>query len=231
MDEELLKGLVVLEDGVPMTDSRVVAEKFGKLHKDVLKAIHNLDCSSEFGQRNFAPSEYLNSQGKSQPYIRMTRDGFTFLAMGFTGKDAARWKERYIGAFNAMESRLLSHEKSRQVLALEYVDRIVALLPNLGDSSRQQLLSDATEIDLGRRLIPLPVVDRHYSAGELAEEFGVSATKIGRVANQHGLKTPEFGEYRLSKSRYSAKQVEQFHYNEKGRSALILALSVQEKVA
>jgi prophage antirepressor-like protein len=112
-----------------------------------------------------------------------------------------------------------------QVTALEYVDRITALLPNLGESSKQQLLSNASEIDLGRRLLPLPTISESFcTASELAAEFGVSPNKIGRIATACGLKTQEFGEYQLSKSKYSPRQVEQFFYNEKGRAALALML-------
>lgn len=94
---------VELIDGHPTTTSLDVAAHFGKLHKDVLKRIASLDCSSEFTQRNFAPCTRPGSNNKPEPYYRMTRDGFTFLCMGFTGKEAAKWKEAYINAFNQLE--------------------------------------------------------------------------------------------------------------------------------
>lgn len=94
---------VELIDGHPTTTSLDVAAHFGKLHKDVLKRIANLDCSPEFTQRNFAPCTRPGSNNKPEPYYRMTRDGFTFLCMGFTGKEAAKWKEAYINAFNQLE--------------------------------------------------------------------------------------------------------------------------------
>jgi Rha family phage regulatory protein len=100
-------NLVKIKKGQPTTTSLQVAEVFGKQHKDVLRAIERLDCSEEFGRRNFAPSSYLNEQGKTQPMFTMTKDGFTFLAMGFTGKKSAVFKERYISAFNDMEQILL----------------------------------------------------------------------------------------------------------------------------
>ncbi|MCS7612457.1 Rha family transcriptional regulator, partial [Pseudomonas aeruginosa] len=79
--------------GKPTTTSLDVAKHFRKQHKDVLKSIANLECSPEFTQRNFAPCTRPGSNNKPEPYFRMTRDGFTFLCMGFTGKEAARWKE------------------------------------------------------------------------------------------------------------------------------------------
>lgn len=80
-----------------------VAKFFAKNHNDVLRDIRNLDCSEEFRLRNFAQSSYFNEQGKKQPCIDMTRDGFTFLAMGYRGKKAAHFKELYIKRFNEME--------------------------------------------------------------------------------------------------------------------------------
>lgn len=93
-------------DGQVTTTSLNVAEHFGKRHDDVLKRIASLDCSPEFTARNFAASEYTDSTGRKLPQYRMTRDGFTFLCMGFTGKRAAAWKEAYINAFNQMEAQL-----------------------------------------------------------------------------------------------------------------------------
>lgn len=91
--------------GQPMVSSLLVADKFGKRHDNVLQAIEKLECSKRFRLLNFKESSYLTSQGKEQPMFQMTRDGFSFLAMGFTGKEAAAWKERFIEAFNAMEGQ------------------------------------------------------------------------------------------------------------------------------
>lgn len=83
-----------------------VAETFGKRHDDVLKSIRNLECSEEFRLRNFAESSYTNSQNKKQPMYYITRDGFTLLAMGYTGEKAMKFKEAYIKQFNVMERML-----------------------------------------------------------------------------------------------------------------------------
>lgn len=88
------------------TTSLKVAEVFEKRHADVLRAIQTLDCSEEFSQRNFALTEYTDVQGKKRPAFNLTRDGFSFLVMGFTGERAAYWKERFIEAFNQMADKL-----------------------------------------------------------------------------------------------------------------------------
>lgn len=104
--------LVSVEGGKMFTTSLMVAETFGKNHKDVLKAIDNLECSKEFHKRNFAPMVYtaeIGSGAKREfPAYTLTRDGFSYLAMGFTGAKAAVWKEKFLEAFNAMEQELLN---------------------------------------------------------------------------------------------------------------------------
>lgn len=97
------------------TNSRIIAEAFGKQHKDVLRAIKNMECSADFTERNFAPSEYVDATGRSLPQMLMTRDGFSFLVMGFTGKEAAIWKEKFIAAFNAMEDRLRAESRAATI--------------------------------------------------------------------------------------------------------------------
>jgi Rha family phage regulatory protein len=97
---------VTLEDGRPTTTSLIVAEVFGKRHTHVLRAIKNLECSPEFTERNFGLSEFTDPTGRKLPMYRITRDGFTFLCMGFTGKEASRWKIAYLEAFNRMEAEL-----------------------------------------------------------------------------------------------------------------------------
>ena len=98
--------LVTISEGKLSTTSLIVAKRFGKRHADVLRAVENLECSQEFRERNFALSNSLTQQGKSMPLYVITRDGFTMLAMGFTGAAAAEWKELYIKAFNEMEKQL-----------------------------------------------------------------------------------------------------------------------------
>ena len=93
-----------------MVSSRLVADHFGRRHADVMRAIDNLlsECPKIFGERNFRVSHYqVAEQDRKYPFYEMTRDGFTLLAMGFTGPEAMAWKIRYIEAFNGMESKLL----------------------------------------------------------------------------------------------------------------------------
>ena len=104
-DLEIIEGQIT-------TTSQQIAAHFNKVHRDVVRAIENIECSAEFRLRNFAQSsfeaEMPNGGKRKHKSYRLTRDGFVFLAMGFTGKDAAQWKEAYITAFNQMEAELLA---------------------------------------------------------------------------------------------------------------------------
>lgn len=100
---------IVLSNGQPVTSSLKVAEHFEKQHDDVLRTIRDIirNMPDSFRDRNFAPTSYtVEGQNRSYPAFHLTRDGFTLVAMGFTGRKALAWKIRYIQAFNAMEAEL-----------------------------------------------------------------------------------------------------------------------------
>lgn len=103
-----MQDLVNVKNNQVTTNSLTVAEVFGKRHRDVLRAIKLLKCSPDFNARNFALVEYRDEKGEKRTCYDITRDGWTFLVMGFTGAKAAEWKEKYIAAFNAMEQALKS---------------------------------------------------------------------------------------------------------------------------
>jgi len=109
--------VVSLVNEQPRTLSTDVAVYFGKQHKDVLRQIRKIveQCDADYRERNFAPT-FVNVPGpnnasRKDPAYSMTRDGFTLLAMGFTGKEALKWKIRYIEAFNAMEAELAARAR------------------------------------------------------------------------------------------------------------------------
>lgn len=114
-----LTATVTIIDGQPCTTSLDVAEKFGKSHKHVLDAIRDLisELPDDFTGPNFRLSEYTDPTGRKLPMYNLTRDAFSLLAMGFTGKAALAWKVRYIEAFNTMEAELMGHagKKAKKV--------------------------------------------------------------------------------------------------------------------
>lgn len=228
------------QNGNLVVGSREVATNFGKEHRVVLKAIDDLiaDIGSAQNYANlFIPSEYLQEQNKQtyREYL-LTRDGFSLLVMGFTGKKALEWKLKYIDAFNKMEATIKNQQK--QIASLTKRQEIDARLKNARSREanillkiakdkdipreyRQILYSHASQIIAGKPLLPLPETEETYSAEDIAKEIGITANMLGRVANRHNLKTPEYGLLVWDKSPHCDKQVQTWRYNKNGRKALL----------
>lgn len=104
-----MKDLVVLnKDQTPVTTSIKVAEKFGKLHHHVMRAIKGLISQDVLGETNFGLSYHITNQNKKSPYYEIPEIDFTMLVMGFTGAEAFKFKLSFIKAFKAMEDIIRS---------------------------------------------------------------------------------------------------------------------------
>lgn len=102
MNLQEIQQFVMMAGDKLVTNSRKVAEHFGKRHCDVLRDYDRLDCSQEFNERNYASVEYIDEKGQLRRMVEMTKNGLIWLVMGYRGKKAARIKELYIDAFDAM---------------------------------------------------------------------------------------------------------------------------------
>ncbi len=142
---------VEIVNGQLVTNSFKIAEHFEKRHDIVLRAIDNLECSSEFCARNFAetsaPVPMPRGGVRQIKAYSITRDGFTFLAMGFTGAKAAQWKEAYIKAFNQMEAALRKPEP---------LDAFITLHSGMQSLAGQRYLVTFNEEGTGYRAKPVP---------------------------------------------------------------------------
>ena len=108
-----MENLVKIENQQIVTDSRQIAENFGKQHKHVIEAIENIKAENSALTSFFYEGTYKAGTGKSYKMYLMNRDGFTLLAMGFTGKQALEWKLKYIKAFNEMEAELKAKQEPK----------------------------------------------------------------------------------------------------------------------
>lgn len=144
-------GMFADHNDTARVDSRFVAEAFGKQHKHVLRDIAritepNSGLSENFIRRNFVPGTYQDATGRKLPCYAMTRDGFTLLAMGFTGSKAMRFKELYIRRFNEME-----HFISTLVSAREQFPKLTAQIPLLHPDAKPYHYSN--ECDMLNRIV------------------------------------------------------------------------------
>lgn len=196
MNEIVYRG----ESNQPLTNSKLVAEVFGKNHKDVMKAIRNL---TEGSAQNcavlemFSESTYLNEQNKEQPMFIMNQDGFTLLAMGFNGKKAMEFKLKYIEAFNAMKRQI---EQSNPSVPQNYLEALKSLVK--AEEEKQQLALEnkkqqeqiltisKTNMELGNKITEmLPKVSYYdkilqsnatMTVTQIAQDYGMSAMRLNK---------------------------------------------------
>ena len=216
-------------------DSREVARMVEKNHKELLRDIRTYE--SYLGESNFAltdffiPSTYISSQNKELPNYQITKKGCEFIAHKLTGQKGALFTATYINRFHEMEQALIEEQpkaiaeddtkfKNAEARLKNANSRQAKLLMQIAESVeipeyKQILNAKATEIITGENLLPLPTAERKtYTATEIGDMLGISANKVGRLANEHNLKTSEFGKMFYDKAKHSNKQVETFRYYE-----------------
>ena len=194
-----MNNLVIMKDRQAVTDSLKVAETFEKEHRNVLKRARKLTAQNGAVEKMFFESTYINQQGHEQPLIYMNRDGFTLLAMSFTGKKALDFKLKYIQAFNEMEKRI-RHPKSErlEIMRKNSATKRAGVLYKIAmatDSniSRQKLLHKAAEVLTGEKLVPV-MQDKYYSVEEVGQQLSLPTDLIDEIANQIHLKAEYSGQ-------------------------------------
>lgn len=187
MDEIVFRGA----NDQAMTSSLLVAKEFGKAHAKVMRDIENLNCSDEFRLANFGDSYFKNEQGREFPMFTMTKDGFSFLVMGYTGKKAARFKEAYINAFNKMESEIRSSIKPKSQLEIlqmsinqlvEQERRLSSVERDIEETKKEIAEMKQERIENGKLLLEAEV------SGNKVPEISMR-NKIRRLVNQYAAAT------------------------------------------
>ncbi len=102
-------------------------------------------------------------------------------------------------------------------IAMNAAGKLFELLPHLSNEARQAAVANMINPIVGHDVVPLPAITEHYyTAGEVGKRYGISANKVGRIANAHCLKTDAYGRWFIDKSAHSDRQVETFRYNDAG---------------
>lgn len=169
--------------GKNVTTSLIIAEIFGKEHRNVCRDIETLDCPSDFNVLNFERISYTDSMNREQRAYELTKDGFSFLVMGYTGAKAARFKVDFINEFNKREDMLKSDDYILFRASQIQEKKILALEAEL--SQKQQVL----EIQEGqiKELAPkaeytetVLMSTETYATTRIAQELGVSAIALNK---------------------------------------------------
>lgn len=228
-----MHNLVKVRNNQVVVSSRQVAEKFGKLHKDVLENIRNILVAENSATKFYQETNH-EYRGQKFPEYLMNRDGFTLLAMGFTGKEALQWKIKYIAAFNEMEAQLngkpVSLLKEKEIEAKlnnsrarlnNSRARMAALILKCADNTKSETYKEicnknAVDVLAGREVVPmLEGQKKTLSAAELGEKLGISGAMVGRIANKYNLKTDQYGQWFHTTCKNNAKrEVDTFRYYE-----------------
>ena len=177
-----------------VTSSLLIAEKFGKEHKNVMQSIRNLICGTAENSaiaEMFSESTYLNEQNKEQPMFLMNRDGFTLLAMGFTGKKAMQFKLEYIKAFNSMEAQIKASQKPKSQLEIlqmsinqlvEQEHRLSSVERDVAETKKEIAEMKQERIENGKLLLEAEVSDNKVPEISMRN-------KIRRLVNQYSAAT------------------------------------------
>lgn len=189
-----MENLVQIIDRQVVVSSRQVAEKFGKLHKDVLEGIRNI-LAAENSATKFYQESTHEYRGQRFPEYLMNRDGFTLLAMSFTGKEALQWKLKYIAAFNKMEELLKEQEVIPKDLpaalrmAAEIAEKAQAL--QIENTQQKQIINEmqpkASYYDLILQNNTL------MSVTQIAKDYGMSAKKMNSLLHELGVQYKQGG--------------------------------------
>ncbi|AXY83054.1 protein KilA [Bacillus phage v_B-Bak6] len=174
-----MSNIVFIENNKVVTDSLTVAGVFGKEHSKVIRAIESMQCSDEFREANFGVSEYkTENNNKSYKKYLIKKDGLSFLVMGFTGEQAAKFKEMYIMEFNRMEKEL----NNRNLDSFMIDDPIARAEKWIKEQQEKQLLLVQNK-ELSEKIIEAKPkldmydawldVEGHCSIGEFARRVGL----------------------------------------------------------
>ena len=212
---------------VTKMSSREIATLTGKRHDHVMA-----DCRKMFESLNLQSpdfsGDYKDSRGRTYQEYWLDQDLTMTLMMGYSiplrHKVAKRWRQLETGEVLPQKSSsyLPEYRRARAIkMEVEAINLALSHMPKLSDIAKQTAMARAVNDAAGIELLPLPKVEEHYhSATEVAEMLGVTAQKIGRLANANQLKTDQYGIFVMDKSAHSSKQVEAFRYNAEGIKAL-----------
>lgn len=175
-----MNDLVIMHNQQAVTTSLILADAFEKEHKNVIRAIETKigELKIEQSSKMFSKGEYTNSQNKRQPMYYLNRDGFTFIAMGFTGRKADEFKLKYIDAFNKMEEQI-KQQPAQYKLPQTYSEALIELAKEV---KKNEVLRPKAE-----------KYDRYLSnkglitITEIAKEYGMSGRELNNFLHEKGV--------------------------------------------
>jgi Rha family phage regulatory protein len=193
MEELVIAG----KTGKDVTTSLIVAQVFGKEHNKVCRDIENLSCSTSFNAANFGVINYTDVRGRSQTAYEISKDGFSFLVMGYTGEKAGEFKEKFIAEFNKREAMLKSEDyilaRSQEILQnrLQIAQQRVQILESekehlslTVETQTQELQEQAPKIEYHDKVLSSK---SHLTVNMIAAGLGISHVKLNKLLCEWGV--------------------------------------------
>ena len=193
-----MTNLVEVNNEQVVTTSIMVAESFGKRHDHVLQDIKNLTTENSGVKNMFEKTTYTNSRNREYPMYLINRDGFTLLAMGFTGKEALQFKLQYINAFNQMEEYIKDENKNK-IHSYMIEDPIAR--------AEQWIVEQKNKIALEQKVAEYQPKVQYYdevlqsdnlmTVTQIAKEFGMYAKQLNLILHKKKIQFKNNGQWLL----------------------------------
>ena len=203
-----MNSLVIMKDQQAVTSSLQVAETFEKNHRDVLRVIDDLEKDVRNFTQMFLMTDLPDSYGRNRRAYYMNRDGFTLLAMGFTGKKALKFKMQYIEAFNQMEDELKLGYSTKNVGGYQVPSNYRGALLLAADLQEQVeiMKPKATYYDLILQNKDL------MSVTQIAKDYGMSANKLNQLLSSWKIQYKQGNQWILYAKYQSKGYTQSFTY-------------------
>lgn len=176
-----MNELVIMHDQQAVTTSLILAEVFNKQHKNVIQAIEAkiepAENSARY-KRMFYEGIYTDKKGEQRKMYYLNRDGFTFIAMGFTGRKADEFKLKYIDAFNRMEEQI-KKQPAQYKLPQTYSEALIELAKEVEKNEELQPKADKYDRYLSNKGL--------ITITEIAKEYGMSGRELNKFLHEKGV--------------------------------------------
>lgn len=189
------------------------------LRHDTMLGIIRDEFEEEISLQNILESNYRNDRGKEYPMFVLSLSQSRQVLVR-ESKFVRKAVIAYIDKLEKTLTQQLPKPNREEIMYMNAKSRMastylkLAKIENISDTYKSILVAKSAEVLAGTEILPLPKADKTYTAEEIGKMLGISANMVGRLANNHNLKTDEYGVLVHDKARHSNKEVPSFRYYE-----------------
>ena len=189
------------------------------LRHDTMLGIIRDEFEEEISLQNILESNYKNDRGKEYPMFVLNLAQSRQVLVR-ESKFVRKAVIAYIDKLEKTLTQQLPKPNREEIMYMNAKSRMastylkLAKIENISDTYKSILVAKSAEVLAGTEILPLPKADKTYTAEEIGKMLGISANMVGRLANNHNLKTDEYGVLVHDKAKHSNKEVPSFRYYE-----------------